>query len=350
VTSCTVGAGELERWAREALVAAGAAEDAAEVTAQCLVDANLRGLDTHGVLILRLYLPRLASGAIDGHARPRVVNDHAAAALVDGCNALGPYTAAFAVDLCCEKARAAGAACVAVRGSNHFSAASCYAERAAAQGCVAIVCSNSDPGMAPPGALRPVLGTNPIAIAAPGPVDLGAPSLDMATSVVALGKVRVAALAGEAIPPGWALGPDGSETLDPSDALAGSLLPMAAHKGFALAFMLDVLAGCVPNANVSPQIPGSPDDPDPQGTGHLVFALDLRAFASPDAYEQRLRTLVDAVRAADRAPGTDPCLIPGEREAAIRRERDGHIPVPAGELNLLRGLGERFGVPFPAAV
>ena len=300
------------------------------------------------MLILRLYLPRLASGAMDGRAQPRIVSERPAAALVDGCNALGPYTAAFAVDLCCRKAREVGAACVAVRGSNHFSAASCYAERAAAQGCAAIVCSNSDAGMAPAGALGPLLGTNPIAIAAPGPDDVGVPSLDMATSVVALGKVRAAQLAGEAIPAGWATGPDGAETFDPGTALAGSLLPMAAHKGFALAFMLDVLAGCLPGARISPEIPGEPDDPEQQGTGHLVVAFDVSAYSSRDAYEQRLRALARTVHEAGRAPGFAPFLIPGEREAAVRRERDGRIPVPAGELEVLVGLGERFEVAFPA--
>jgi LDH2 family malate/lactate/ureidoglycolate dehydrogenase len=342
-----VSAGELEAWACAALRAAGAAGEPAAVTTRVLVDANRRGLDTHGVLLLRLYLPRLASGAMDGSARPVVARDLPAAAVVDGRNALGPYVASFALELCCDKARQSGAAAVSVRNSNHFGAASCFAEAAARQECLAIVCSNSDPGMAPEGALKPVLGTNPVAIAAPaGPLD-HLPSLDFATSTVAVGRIRAAERAGRPIPAGWAIGPDGQPTEDAVEAMRGSALPMGGHKGFALAFMLDVLSGCLPGAAISPEISDDPEGSEPQGTGHFIAAVHMPSLGDPAVYAERLGSLAGAVHGAARADGVEPFQIPGEPEARTARERGDAIPFDEPSLALLRGLGERFGVTFP---
>jgi LDH2 family malate/lactate/ureidoglycolate dehydrogenase len=342
-----VDASTLEKWASAALTAAGADGEPAAETARTLVDANRRGLDTHGVVLLRLYLPRLASGVMDGRARPTVLVDRLAAALVDGHNALGPYVAAFAVDLCCAKAERQGAAAVAVRNSNHFGAASSIAERAARRGCIAVLLTNSDPGMAPQGALGPVLGTNPIAIAAPAGRQERGPSLDFATSVVAVGRIRVAERAGEPIPAGWAIGPDGLPTEDAAVAMQGSVLPMGGHKGFALAFMVDVLCGCLPGAAISPEISDDPEGREPQGTGHCVIAIHLPSLADPEAYAERLDLLVEAVHGAPRAPAVERFQFPGEPEARTVRDRGGSIPFDEPSLRLLRGLGKRFGVPFP---
>lgn len=337
----------LERWAREIIVAAGAGDEPAADTARILTDANRRGLDTHGMLILRLYLPRLASGAMDGYSSPVVLADLPAAALLDGRNGLGPHVARVAVDLCCEKAQTQGAAAIAVRRSNHFGAASCFAEQAALQDCLAIVCSNSDPGMAPVGARGPVLGTNPIAIAGPPGSHTGIPSLDFATSVVAVGKIRTAERSGQPLPDGWAIGPDGQPTNDPSQALSGSVLPMGGHKGFALAFMLDVLSGCLPGAAISPEISDNPEGTEPQGTGHCVIAIHFPSLDIDDRYRERLDNLVESVHGADRADGVEPFRAPGDPERQTSSERDGHVPFDSASSALLTALGDRFGVPFP---
>jgi LDH2 family malate/lactate/ureidoglycolate dehydrogenase len=339
----------LHAWAGAILRAAGASARAAEATATSLVDASVRGLDSHGLVFLAFYLPRLERGTTRGDADPEVVTDLPAFALVDGHDALGAYVSRFAMDVCCQKARAAGAAAVAVRNSSHFGAASCYAEQAVGHGCVGIVFSNSDPGMAPLGALAPVLGTNPLAIAAPGAPGMAAPSLDMATSVVAQGKLILAQRAGESIPRDWAIGIDGRATTDPAAGLANSVLPMAGHKGFALAAMIDVLAGCIPGASISPHIPGDPEADRPQNAGHLMLAIDIAVSGESDAYAESVRDLAAQVHGALRATGTEPFQLPGEREAltAQRRLRDG-VPLSASTTGLLRGLGARYGLAFPA--
>lgn len=348
MTTTTIDGDTLTAWTRSILEAAGASAAAATATAGALVDASLRGLDSHGVVFLAFYLPRLAKGTTRGDTHPEVVLDREAYALVDGHDALGAYVARFAMDLCCDKALRHGAAAVGVRNSTHFGAASCYAEQAAARGCIGLSLSNSDPGMAPQGALAPVLGTNPLAIAAPAAPGSPAPSLDVATSVVAQGKLILAQRAGERIPAGWAIGPDGQETTDPTAGLANSVLPMAGHKGFGLALMLDVMTGCLTGANTSPHIVGDPEADRLQNTGHLFVALDVGGNRDLEGYAASLRDLAAHVHDAPRGNGAQPFQLPGEPEArtAERRSSDG-VPLTASTTQLLRELGQRYGARFP---
>jgi LDH2 family malate/lactate/ureidoglycolate dehydrogenase len=347
ISAISIAPGELHCWTSQILRAAGASREAAEATAACLVSANRRGVDSHGVIFLRFYLPRLKSGAADGAAHPTVVVDLPALALVDGHYALGAYVAEFAMSLCCDKALAAGAAVVAVKNSGHFGVASHHSEMAASRGCIGMAFSNSDPGMAPLGALGPILGTNPLAIASPAGGDGPVPSLDIATSVVAQGKIIAAQLAGSDIPPDWGIGPDGRPTRNPAEALAGAVLPMAGHKGFGLAFMLDVLSGCLPGAYISPEITPDPNSPEHEATGHCFIAIRVDALQSRADYDRSVAQLTAYVHDARRAEGVHPFMIPGEREATVARERAERIPLPGSSVDLLRSIGSSYGVPFP---
>jgi LDH2 family malate/lactate/ureidoglycolate dehydrogenase len=347
VTNATIAPVELEVWAVAILEAAGASPEAASATARCLVRANQRGIDSHGIVFLNFYLPRLRVGTTKGNAHPEIVINLPAIALVDGHHGLGAHVASFGMSLCCEKAKAGGAAVVAVRNSGHFGAASHYAELAAERGYIGIAVSNSDPGMAPLGAHAAVLGTNPLAIAAPAAAGVATPSLDIATSVVAQGKIILASRAGMKIPLGWAIGPDGMPTDDADVALAGAVLPMAGHKGFALAFMIDVLAGCLPGALLSPEIAGSPSAATPEGTGHCFFAIEVEALRARGDYEASLKRLAAFVHSAPRAGWAEPFMFPGEQEARTTLDRSVNLPLTGPTLNLLRILGSDFGVPFP---
>ena len=336
----------LQAWAVAILIAAGASPRAAEATARSLVFADRRGVDLHGIVFLRFYLPRLRAGASDGAAHPRVLVDMPALALIDGRRALGAYVASFAMSLCCDKAEAVGAAAVAVRNSGHFGAASYYADMAAERGYAGIALSNSDPGMAPLGALGPLLGTNPLAISAPRAPGLPTPSLDIATSVVAQGKIILASRAGTQIPGDWAIGPDGHPTDDPDAALAGAVLPMAGHKGFALAFMIDVLTACLSGALVSPEIPAAPDPSTPEGTGHLFIAIKVDALGPRAAYESALSKLASAVHQGKRADWAEPFMMPGEREAKVAAERLSVIRITSRVSNCCKGWARNTASPF----
>jgi LDH2 family malate/lactate/ureidoglycolate dehydrogenase len=347
MTDMLVSLETLEAWTVRVLERAGASSEAAVATAKALVDANRRGVDSHGVVQLYFYLPGLRAGTTRGDAEPSIEVDLPAAALVDGHDGLGPYIAGFAMDLCCTKARSAGAAAVGVRNSSHFGASSVYAEQATRKGCFGLVFTNSDPGMSPLGALGPILGTNPIALAAPNgsrpPV-----SLDIATSVVAQGKVVLAEREGRTIPAGWAIGPDGAGTTDPAAALAGAMLPMGGHKGFGLAVMIDILSACLTGSALSPDISNDPVNPAPQRTGHLFIAISVDALADSGQYLSSLDRLASVVHSADRAPGTPEFLLPGEKEARQATRRKEGVPLDDASAALLATLGAEYGASFPA--
>lgn len=333
----------LEEWATALLIRSGASTDAAELTAKYLVETNQRGLDSHGIILLRFYLPGLRNGTIKGEARPEILVDRPGLALIDGHCGLGAFVACQAMERCCEKARTAGAAIVTVRNTSHFGAASCYSLQAAREQCIGVALSNTDPVMAPLGALEPVLGSNPIAIAAPSRPPM--PSLDIATSAVAQGKLTMASLAGSRIPCDWAMGRDGRPTDDPDTGLAGSLLPMAAHKGFGLGYMIDILTGCLSRGGISPLVPDILET-DPQGISQTFIAINIEALGDSDEYCRLVDQLTEHVHNASRAVDCGTFMIPGELEHFISLERASVIPFNASTLKLLERLGAEFGVPF----
>jgi LDH2 family malate/lactate/ureidoglycolate dehydrogenase len=289
----------------------------------------------------------LRAGTTRGDAHPEVIVDLPGLTVIDGHDALGPYVGTFAMRLCCTKAEEAGASVAVVRNSSHFGAASCYSEQAAYDGCIGLSLSNSDPGLAPPGSLGPLLGTNPLAIAAPGTPNGTMPSLDIATSVVAQGKIVLAQRADEPIPGDWAIGPDGAPTTDATEALAGAVLPMGGHKGFGLAFMIDVLTACLAGAQPSPDVVGDPESAVPQGVSHCFIAINVASAGSPHAYEESLSRLVERVHQAPRAEWAERFLTPGEPEARTRADRRESIPLSPTAVRLLREVGQNSGLAFP---
>jgi LDH2 family malate/lactate/ureidoglycolate dehydrogenase len=330
----------LRRWAVDALLELGVSQLAAEATAASMLHANRRGLDSHGIVLLGVYAPRLRQGHIRGDAHPELVSDRGALGIFDGNFAPGAHTGKVAMEWCCEAVREHGIGAAAIRNSCHFGAASFLSELAAERGCIGVALTNSDPGMAPRGALAPILGTNPIAIAAPRVDGSVMPSLDIATSVVAQGRVAAAARAGTPIPDGWAIGTDGTTTTDADEAMRNSVLPMAGHKGFGLAFMIDVVTACLSGAQISPAMV------EEVGVGHLLIAVDVSAAAGLEVYGRRLERLIGAVHSAARSEDVDAFMIPGEREHRVAREREHTIPLDAATRRLLDSLSTEYGVPL----
>lgn len=336
----TVSFDRLEYWATRVLVAAGASDMAAALTAESCVRANRRGLDSHGVVYLETYVRRLKAGVVDGMAEPEVVEARPSLALVDGHFAPGALVGAFAMDWSCEHAATNGVAAAVTRNSSHFGAASFFSERAARRGFIGMVLSNSDPGLGPEGALAPVLGTNPLAVAGP-PADGVLPSLDIAASVAAQGRVGLAARRGEAIPSDWALGRDGRPTTDAAEALRNTMLPVGGYKGLGLAFVIDLLSGCLGGGLVSPQLL------EERGASQLFVAFKVGAVGDPDDYSHRLRELVAAVHDAPRADWAAPFLVPGERETHTAHDRGSSMRFDDATVAVLRAVGADCGVPFP---
>ena len=307
----------------------------ARLCAECLVDAELEGQASHGLLRLPFLLRRLRAGQIAADPVMRVSEGAGAATLLDAGNGLGPVAGARAVDLALERARRAGIGLVAVRRSNHLGALGFYLRRFTGQGMVGLAFSNTPPAMAPPGGRTAYLGTNPIAAGFP---TSGEPVLvDMATSQVARGRILKAAGAGQPIPEGWALDGDGTPTCDPEAALRGSLVPLGGEKGFALALMVEMLTGALAGSAIGPDVGGTFAASDrPSDVGHCFVAIDASALA-PGFVERADRIAGDVRRLGGRAPG--------DRRHAERARRlaDG-VEVPdsvAAELGELAGSALR---------
>ena len=322
----------------------------ARIETDSLIEANLRGVDTHGITrMLCIYVERLRSGAVNARPQPKVVHETASTALVDGDNGMGAVVASYAMDVCIRKAKEAGSAWVAVRGSNHFGTCAYWAMKAARENMVGVATTNSPSNMAPWGGVTPYLSTNPIAFVAPGPNGRDV-VVDMATSVAAKRKIFLAAKKGQKLPEGWALDKRGRPTTDPKEALEGLVMPLGGHKGYALSMMIDLMCGMLSGAAFGPYIGKLYGDFDrPQNIGHLFSAIDIRALGDPDEFKARVGQMCEEIRNVELADGFNRIYIPGEMETeeTARRLKDG-IPVPDAVVADFIALGKDLGVEFPA--
>jgi LDH2 family malate/lactate/ureidoglycolate dehydrogenase len=285
----------------------------AHLLADSLVTAELWGHASHGMLRLPWYVARLRSDAMARVTRIERVRDTGALVVLDGGNGIGQVITDHAISLGVERAREYGVSAVGVRNSGHFGTAAYFTRKAADQGCVAFLCTNASPAMAPWGGKRKSIGTNPWSIAAPAGRH-GTVVMDLANTAVARGKVYLAAERGTEIPVGWAADADGNPTTDPHAAIEGLILPMAGPKGYVMSFMFDVLAGVLTGSAFGAGVAG-PYQPDaPSGAGHLLLTIDVAAMDDPAAYAERVEALVDATRSAETAPWADRILVPGELE------------------------------------
>ncbi|MDT9697972.1 Ldh family oxidoreductase [Streptomyces sp. P17] len=322
----------------------------ARLLADTLVTAELWGHASHGMLRLPWYLGRIASGATAKVAAPEVVSDNGAVLVVDGRDGLGQVLTDRAVAWGVERAREHGISAVAVRNSGHFGTAAYFTRKAAEQGCVAILATNASPAMAPWGGKKKRIGTNPWSIAAPAG-RYGIAVMDIANTAVARGKIYYARERGEPIPEGWAADADGVPTTDPRRAIEGLILPMAGHKGYAISFMFDVLAGVLTGSAFGSQVVGPYQPTGRSGVGHLLLCIDIRAMADPAEFAQRMEVLVEEAKSTPSAPGTSEIFVPGEPEirTAERLCQEG-ITVADETWTSLARISQTTGVPLPATV
>jgi LDH2 family malate/lactate/ureidoglycolate dehydrogenase len=293
------------------------------------------------------------AGVMDAAARPTIERQRAAVARFDAGNSWGHHAGRVAVDWAIDKAGDTGTAMALVRNSNHYGIAGWYALRAAAAGMIGVAMTNSSPLVAPTRALRPLLGTNPIAIAAPAGA-WGTFCLDMATSTVPRGRIEVAARRGECLPVGWAIGPDGHPASTPEAALAGALLPLggleatAGYKGYGLSLAVDVLTGVLSGAAFGPGIVGLFSTQGASDLGHAFWVVDPAAVADEGAFEQRLERYLNDLISAETVPGApERVLIPGEPEVEAERRADERgVVLDKEHYRSLVELGERLGVPL----
>lgn len=341
----TVPVDWLNRTVAAVFCALGYSADAAGLVAETLVAADMRGIPSHGVMLVPMYVERIRAGSVSRREEAELVEDHAAVAVLDAGHALGQLTGHQAMRLAVDKARRYGVGAVAVRNAFHFGAAYRYVEIAAAEGCIGVAAANTRPLMPAPGGATAVVGNNPIAIGVPRP-DAEPIILDIALSEAALGKIRLAASEGRAIPPNWATDASGVPTTDPNSAIAGLLLPTGGHKGFGLALMIDVLSGVLSGGAYGGLVKGLYADTSvPNNCAHFFLALNIAAFADVAEFGRRITDLGDRVHSSARLPDVDRVRLPGEAGAArYARARTAGVTLESSVLSGLLATATAHGV------
>lgn len=353
VDGLAVPADLLQAWTARLVESLGSPADIATDVAEVLVASDRRGIASHGTARLPNYVALIEAGVMDPSARPVVDSGRPALQRFDAQNGWGHHAGRVAVDAAIGGARTLGIAASIVHNSNHFGIAGWYALRAAHQGMIAISMSNTSPLVAPTRARAPLIGTNPIAIAAPAG-RVGAFCLDMATSTIPRGRIEVAARRGETLPVGWAIDAQGRPATTPDAALGGALHPLGGeeatggHKGYGLALAVDLLTGVLGGAAFGPNIVGLFSTEGPSDLGQAFIVIDPAAIDAGGAFEARLEGYLEQLIASPTVPGAPGrVLVPGEPEAeAERRAQERGVVLDAIHARSLAELGDRLGVAF----
>ncbi len=356
----------LHEFVKEVFVRAGAPPEGAEDEAGALIWANLRGVDSHGVLRIPWYLENIDKGVMNPKPNIQIIKETLATLFVEADRALGPVVTIFTVKLVIEKAKKAGVCWALIRNLTHQGALGYYSQMMAKKDMAGIVIVCNPPNMAPYGARVPGVHNSPIAISVPAKRHRPL-SLDMATSVVAGGKLWLADDKGIPIPEGWAIDKEGKPTTDPKNV--GALLPFSGPKGSGLALMFECLSSVMAgNPVLEPALLGKEIDSPaaqkkPEATGErlsyvprhiqnsVVVCIDIGTFTEVDGYKGHIDNLIDGIKALPKAEGFNEIFVPGEPEERTfdDRSRNG-IPLPEGTIRNLRGVSERFGIKLPSGL
>lgn len=314
------------------------------LVADTLVQADLWGHQSHGVLRLGWYRDRILNKVMNPVTKPEFVVDAGAIAVIDGHDGVGHVLTVLATSEAIKRAKAHGIGAVGVRNSNHFGTCMYYTLMGAREGCVTLLTTNGGPAMAPWGGRKKIIGTNPWSVAAPaGPRPPFV--VDMAATGVARGKIYLARNKGMPIPLGWAINNTGEPTTDPQEAIDGIILPMAEHKGYAIAAMVDMLSGVLTGSGFLSAVHSPYQTAEKSNCGHLMIALNIEAFQPLAQFNTRMEQFIAEIKAVPTAKGFDEVFYPGEIEAGndARNRREG-ILFPDDTLADLRRIAKETGL------
>jgi len=319
-------------------------QEDAGLLADTLVQADLRGCHSHGVLRVPEYVVKLKEGGVDPAGKPLVVHAANAAVVIDGRNSMGQIGSTVAMREAIRRARNYSLGMAAVRGSNHCGAMAYYAMLALPEDMIGIAATNALPTMAPWGGVDKILGINPLAVAIPAgeedPI-----VLDAAFSGSSHGKIRVYHQKGESIPPNWAFDADGRPTTNPAEAMNGLLQPIGGYKGTGLALVMGILSTLLSGASYGTELGNMVDGPLPGKDGHFYLAVKVSAFVELSEFKSRVDGIVRQIRNGRTAPNKNRIYAPGglEAETARRYRREG-IPLNKATLRGLSRSAEELGV------
>ncbi|MDR0900461.1 MAG: Ldh family oxidoreductase [Methanobrevibacter sp.] len=290
----------------EILTRLGLSEEDAGIVAEATLDADLKGFTSHGIGRFPQYIHGIKTGNIKTEGSLEIEKETEAIALINGNSLFGQVIAYKAMKLAIEKAKKVGIAAVGTHNSNHFGVTGFYSDLAIRSDVIGVVSANTEPAIAPLGSNKPLIGTNPIAIGIPAHDTYIA--VDMATSATARGKLLEAKRKGEKIPENMALDKDGNPTTDPVKALEGSILPFGAHKGYALAFMIELMTGPLVNAAFGTCVTGTASHGENCTKGDLFIAIDPSKFVDIDKFKDETEEFVTEVRESGNT------FVPGDLE------------------------------------
>jgi LDH2 family malate/lactate/ureidoglycolate dehydrogenase len=341
------GHGALTEFCTRVFQKLGMPDEEACIAADAIVGSNLRGVDTHGVIRMLVYSAKLKGGFINPRPTVRPLRETKGTALIDGGNGFGQVVGYRAMQTAIRKAREVGVSCVSVRNSNHFGTCAHYSMMALPQNMIGFAFTNASAQMAPTGGAEKILANNPWSVAVPAckrfPV-----VLDMANSVVARGKIRMAAKERRPIPPEWAVNKEGEPTTDPKAALEGFLLPIGGYKGYGITLMVDLLTGVLANSSYGPRVQGLDIVEAIGGVSHTFMAIDIAAFDDVSEFKARMDAYIDEIKGSKRAKGVDVIYLPGEPEFLKEQERRKKgIPIHINVVKDLRKIADEAGVRFP---
>jgi LDH2 family malate/lactate/ureidoglycolate dehydrogenase len=325
-----VPADRLAAFVASAFIVAGLPAADAETLAGLMVEADLRGSDTHGVIRLPLYVRRIRGGGVNARPDIRVVSDRPSAALIDGDNAMGHLVMRRAAHLAIDKAKLTGIGWVGARMSNHAGPAALYATMPLRHDMIGLYFAVGSNNHLPPwGGSENLLGTNPMAVAVPAQ-DEPAIVLDMAPTVAAYGKVRLKAQRGEPMPVGWMIDRDGKPLTDPKRADEGYLLPIGDYKGYGLSLIIGLLAGALNRAALGRDvIDFVKETGKPTNTGQAIAAIAIDAFMPAAEFKRAVDQVIRDIRNSRKLPGVERIFLPGEQSHAkfLDRRANG-VPMP----------------------
>ena len=343
-TAISINPISLAEFATAVYADAGIPEVDARLIADTLIQADLWGHQSHGVLRLGWYLDRIRNGVMTPVTVPEFDVDAGAVAVINGRDGVGHVLADFARKEAVLRAKKHGIAVVGVHTSNHFGTCMYYTRLGALDGCVMLLTSNGGPAMAPWGGSKKIIGTNPWSVAAPAG---SFPPLlvDMANTGVARGKIYLARNKQLPIPLGWALNSAGEPTTDPKEAIDGIILPMAEHKGYAIAVMVDMLSGVLTGSGFLSGVHSPYKTAEKSNCGHLMVAMNIEAFQPLKQFGARMESFLSEIKSVPLAKGHDEVFYPGEIEANndVRFRRDGLL-LAEDTLADLRRIAKQTGL------
>ncbi|WP_371375223.1 Ldh family oxidoreductase [Sporomusa aerivorans] len=337
----------LRDYCQQLFTKVGVPADEAYINADNLVDADLKGIDSHGVSRMAIYLKRLRLGIVNPALQLKIVTESPGTAVYDACNSLGAVAAGKVMATTIDKARSTGISFITVCNSNHYSAAAYFAQMALEHDMIGFAASNGPARIAPWGGTEPMFGTSPFAYAIPAGQELPIIA-DMASSVVARGKIIMAAKKGEPIPSGWARNKFGEDTTNAQEALEGTVLPFGGPKGYAIATMIEVLSGILAGSCFTTTIKDLYTDfENPTCTSHYFGAINLAAFGPVQEFKATMDQFIVSVKSNPKAKGVEEIFLPGERGLKLKQKRlQEGIPLPRITLDSLRQEGEACGIRY----